>query len=148
LKRQPQGVEGYELLAKALTALKREGEITPRLERAAKADSKNVALQYVLADRYRETGQIEKAEAMYKALLAAQPTTQGYGALAASLFKRRKAEDLIKVIAEAVGRQGGIEAVQEPIKGIIADPAFADQVLEAGHKLLAADPPGMPRSGI
>src|SRR5262249_25899399 len=61
LKRQPQGVEGYELLAKVLTALKREHDITPRLEEAAQKDSKNVALKYVLADRYRETGQVEKA---------------------------------------------------------------------------------------
>jgi tetratricopeptide (TPR) repeat protein len=147
LKRQPQGVEGYELLAKVLTALKRENEITPRLEEAARKDSKNVALQYVLADRYRETGQVEKAEALYKALLAEQPTTQGYGALAASLLKRRKAEDLLKVIAEAVTRPGGLEAVQEPIKGIIADPNFADEVLEAGKKLMAADPPGLTESG-
>ena len=52
-----------------LKALKREKEITPRLEEAARRDSKNVPLQYVLADRYRETGQVEKAEALYKSLL-------------------------------------------------------------------------------
>ena len=69
IKRQPQGVEAYELLAKVLTALGREKEITPRLEEAAQRDSKNVPLQYVLADRYRETGQVDKAEALYKALL-------------------------------------------------------------------------------
>ena len=82
---------------------------------------------------------------MYKSLLAAQPTTQGYGALAASLLKRKKAEELLKVIAEAVARPGGLEAVQEPIKGIIDDPDFADQVLDAGLKLLSADPPGLER---
>ncbi len=36
IERQPQGVESYELLAKVLTALGREKEITPRLEEAAK----------------------------------------------------------------------------------------------------------------
>jgi tetratricopeptide (TPR) repeat protein len=148
LKRQPQGIEGYELQAQVLTALKRDGEITPRLEAAAKKDSKNVALQYVLADRYRETGQVDKAEALYKALVAAQPTTQGYGALATSLLKRKKAEDLIKVITEAVIRPGGSEAVQETVKGIIADPALADQVLDAGAKLLSTDPPGLARQAV
>ena len=43
------------------------------IEAAAKADSKNILLQYILADRYREIGQVEKSEQMYKALLAAQP---------------------------------------------------------------------------
>jgi tetratricopeptide (TPR) repeat protein len=148
LKRQPQGVEGYDLLAEILTALKRPGEILPRLEEAARVDSKNVGLKYTLADRYREAGQVERAEAMYKALLAEQPTTQGYGALAASLLKRKKAEELLKVIAEAITRPGGFEAVQEPIKGIIDDPELADQVLGAGLKLLSAEPPGLDRPGI
>ena len=33
-------------MAKVLTVLKREKEITPRLEEAARHDSKNVPLQY------------------------------------------------------------------------------------------------------
>ncbi len=38
IKRQPQALEAYELEAKVLTALKRDGEITPRLEEAARRD--------------------------------------------------------------------------------------------------------------
>ncbi len=80
LKRQPHELDGYSLLSEVLTALKRQDEITPRLEEAAKIDSKNVALQYALADRYREVGQVERAETLYKTLLApASSTTQGYG---------------------------------------------------------------------
>ncbi len=97
-------MEAYELLAKVLTALKRENEITPRLEEAARRDSKNVPLQYVLADRYRETGQPDKAEALYKALLTSQPTPLTYRALSISLLKRKKAADLLKVICEALKR--------------------------------------------
>ncbi len=104
IKRQPQALEAYELMAKVLTALKREAEITPRLEEAARRDSKNVPLQYVLADRYRETGQIEKADALYKSLLTSQPTPQTYRALASSLLKRKKSDDLLKVICEAMSR--------------------------------------------
>jgi tetratricopeptide (TPR) repeat protein len=149
LKRQPNGVEGYELLAKILKALDREAEITPRLEAAAGVDSKNVPLQYVLADRYREIGQVERAEKMYESLLKTQPGPQGYAALAASLLRRKKAEDLVKVIEQAVKiRPGGIEAVQDQIKGIIDDPEMADKVLAAGAKLYAADPPQLDREGI
>ena len=149
LKRQPQGVEGYELLGEILQALHRGDEITARLEQAAKVDSKNVGLQYALADRYRETGQVERAEALYKALLEARPTAQGYSALAASLLKRRKAEDLLRVVVEAVAR-GGLEAVKEPLEGIANDPELAEQVLECGQKLLSAEPPklGGPALGV
>jgi tetratricopeptide (TPR) repeat protein len=142
LKRQPQGGEGYELLAKILTALKREDEITPRLEQAAKADSKNLPLQYALADRYREVGQVEKAEELYKSLLAAQPTPQGYGALAASLLKRKKTEELIKVLVEAVTKRDGLEAVRPQLESIVKDPAYAGEVLDVGLKLLEAPPAG------
>lgn len=148
IKRQPQGVEGYELLGKALTVLKRGDEITPRLEAAAKADSKNVALQYALADRYRETGQADRAERMYADLLKSQPTTQGFGALASSLFKRKRAKELLKILDQALTRPGGFDAVQDVLKGITDDPAFAEQLLDAGLKLLSSEPPALDRPGL
>jgi tetratricopeptide (TPR) repeat protein len=141
LKRQPQGSEGYELLAQVLTALGRQNEITTRLEAAADADSKNILLKYMLADRYREVGQVDRAERMYKALLAAQPTTQGYGALAASLFKRKKTEELLKVMTEAITKPGGVEAIAPQLEAIARDPAYADEVLDTGLKMLSATPP-------
>ena len=148
LKRQPQGVEGYELLAKVLKALKREAEITPRLEQAAKVDSKNVTLQYALADRYRETGQLDKAEALYKTLLTSQPTAQGYGALSASLLKRKKTEELLKVVTEALTKPEGREAVLPQLDAIGADPAYAEQVLEAGIGCSRPIPPTLDKLGI
>ena len=80
IERQTGFVEAYDLLARVLKALHREKEITPRLEAAARNDSKNIPLQYVLADRYRETGENDKAEALYKSLLSSQPTPQTYRA--------------------------------------------------------------------
>jgi len=146
IKRQPQASDGYELMAKILTVLKRENEITPRLERAAQADSKNLPLQYALADRYRETGQTDKAEALYKQLLNEQPTPAGYGALAASLMKRKKTDDLIKVIVQAMGRPGGLEAIQEQLRTIVKDPAYSAEVIDHGIKLLSAEPPAIDRA--
>ncbi len=146
LKRQPQGVEGYELLAKVLTALKREAEITPRLEQAAKGDSKNVTLQYALADRYRETGQPDKAQALYKALLTSQPTA--YGALSASLLKQKKTEELLKVVTEALTKPEGRDAVLPQLNAIGADPDYAEQVLETGYRMLSAEPPTLDKLGV
>ncbi|MBV8317532.1 MAG: tetratricopeptide repeat protein [Planctomycetaceae bacterium] len=141
LKRQPQGGEGYDLQARILTALHREDEITPRLERAARLDSKNLPLQYALADRYREIGQVDRAEALYKELLSAQPTPLGYRALAASLLKRKRTEDLLRVLAEAWTKPNGFDAVKPQVEAIIKDTAFADEVLETGYKMLSATPP-------
>ena len=148
IKRQPQALEAYELMAKVLTALKREAEITPRLEEAARRDSKNVPLQYVLADRYRETGQIEKADALYKSLLTTQPTPQTYRALAASLLKRKKPGDLLKVICEAMSRPNGLEAISSQLQAAAADDALAEAMLDAGLQQLQGQPPALPKTAF
>jgi len=146
IKRQPQGNDGYELLAQILTKLNRESEITPRLEEAAKADSKNLSLQYALADRYRETGQVDRAEALYKTLLEEQPTPEGYSALAASLLKRKDARGLLKVFTEARKKRGGLEAIMPQLKGLVADTDFSGEVLDAGLALLQTDPKAFDRN--
>ncbi len=148
IKRQPQGSEGYELLEKILVALHKENEITSRLEEAARNDSKNVHLQYALADRYHKTGQLDKAEAIYKSQLEAQPTPEGYAALAASLLKRKKAEELLKVFAEALTKQRGFEAIKKQIEAVIKDPSLAEDMLNAGYKMLEANPPRLERVGV
>jgi len=145
IQRQPQGVESYELLARVLTALKREKEITPRIEEAARRDSKNIPLQYVLADRYRETGQAEKAESLYKELLNSQPTPQTYGALAASLLKRKKAADLLRVFCEAFKQPVSPDSeVAAQLKAAASDSAIAEAMLDSGLDQLASNPPRLP----
>lgn len=141
LKRQPQELDGYELQAKILTALKRENEITPKLEEAAKRDPKNVALQYVLADRYRETNQTAKADELEKTLLSTVPTPQAFAVRANSLFKRKLADELVKLIDKAVTRPGGREALREAFASVVEEPAFAARVISAGRVLMESDPP-------
>ncbi len=148
IKRQPQALEAYELMAKVLTALKRENEITPQLEEAARRDSKNVPLQYVLADRYRETGQVDKADALYNSLLTSEPTPQTYRALAASLLKRKKAGDLLKVICEAMSRPNGLEAISAQLQAAAADDPLSEQMLDAGLEQLKAKPPTLPKTAF
>ena len=131
-----------------MTLLHREKEITPRLEKAAQADPKNLALQYALADRYRETGRVDEAEKMYKELLTAQPTMQGYVALASSLIKRKKAEELLKVIIEEAARPGGGDAVRDQVQTIVADPELVDQILDAGLKMAKNDLRSLGPTGV
>jgi tetratricopeptide (TPR) repeat protein len=146
IERQTPFVEAYELLARVLKALNREKEITPRLEAAAKRDSKNVPLQYVLADRYRETGENDKAEALYKELLTSRPTPQTYRALANSLLKRKKAADLLKVVSEALNRPETLDAIKPQLGAAAADDEIADAMLESGLKQIESKPGGLSKA--
>jgi tetratricopeptide (TPR) repeat protein len=146
IERQTPFVEAYELLARVLKALNREKEITPRLEAAARRDSKNVPLQYVLADRYRETGDNDKAEALYKELLSSRPTPQTYRALANSLLKRKKAADLLKVVSEALKHPETLDAIKPQLAAAAADDEMADAMLESGLKQIASQPSSLSKT--
>jgi tetratricopeptide (TPR) repeat protein len=145
LKRQPQGREPYELLVEILTALKRTPEVLPRLEAAAKNDPKNAPLQYFLADHYREAGQREKADALYRQLLATQPDPQGFGALSASLLREKKSAELIKLLGEAFAKPEALQAVQPQIEAIVNDPDYVDELLTTALQLQQEEPPKLSR---
>lgn len=145
LKRQPQGREPYELLIEVLTKLQRAAEILPRLEAAAKNDPKNLPLQYLLADRYREAGQPQKADALYRELIATQPDAQGFGALASSLVREKKTDELIELLGKAFAKPETLEAVKPQIESIVNDTKFAGELLDAALKLQEADPPKLSR---
>jgi tetratricopeptide (TPR) repeat protein len=149
LKRQPRGRETYDLLVKILISLKREGEIIPRLEKYAAADPKNVPLQYALAERYKLAGQGAKAQAIFTALLAEQRDTQEFAELFPKLLKERKSEELLQLLTRVAGRLKRFEAVRPQIDQLVADPAYVDQVLDTGLKMLSASPPTLdPEEGF
>ena len=141
LKRQPRGRETYDLLAKILTSLKREDEIIPRLEKYAAADPKNLPLQYALAERYKLAGQAVKAQAIFNALMAEQRDTQEFAELFPRLLKERKSEELLQLLTRVFGRLKRFDAIQAQIELLVADPAYTDQVLDAGMKMLSSQPP-------
>lgn len=141
LERGDQGRESYELLADTLSALGRQGEVLPRLEEAARVHPGNVALQYLLADRYREAGRKEEADALYQHLLATRPDPTGVANRAAALLKEGRTEDLIAALGSASGRQDTAEAIRPLIESIALDPQASDRILDAGLTLQEADPP-------
>jgi tetratricopeptide (TPR) repeat protein len=141
LKRQPVGREPYDLLMRILTRLKRPQEIISRLEAAAANDPKNLPLQYLLADQYRAQGQPEKANELYRKLLATQPDPQGFGAMAASLVRDKKSAELLDLLGRAFTRPETLEAVMPQIEAIGTDPDYAAQLLDLALELEQADPP-------
>jgi tetratricopeptide (TPR) repeat protein len=141
IKRQPAGSEPYELLSEILVSTGRPKEILPRLEAAAHADSKNLRLQFLLAERYRIEGQNDKADALLRDLVRDQPEPQVYAALAQSLLREKKADELVRVLDQIGRKPGGFESVRDTIAALVEDPAMAGRVIDAGLALQAADPP-------
>jgi len=145
LKTRPSGREPYEVLVEILKALGRTKEVLPRLEAAAKTDEKNVSLLYFLADQYRDAGQPENADALYKTILAALPDREGTGELAGTLLKSKNYKELVNLLGRAFARPESLESVKPLIESIINQPAEADAILDAGKALQEADPPALSR---
>jgi tetratricopeptide (TPR) repeat protein len=143
IKQQPQQREVYTLLGQILTALKREDQIIPRLEAAGQADPKNRAVQYALAERYDETGQHDKAKAIYEQLRTHPLSAQDLPDQAKWLLKEKKTDDLLKLLGDALTRRETAMAVGPVLETIANDPAAADELLAAGLKLMKADPPAL-----
>ena len=107
---------------------------------------KNVPLQYVLADRYQESGENDKAEALYKSLLSTQPTPQTYRARASFLLKRKKAADFLEVMSEAIKRAETLEAIKSQLAAAAADDEMSDGILDSGLKQMTTAPKPLSRS--
>ncbi len=141
MKRQPQGREVYDLLITTLKTLNRDAEIVPRLKRAAELDSKNLTLQYALAEQYKLSGQAEMASALYRKLMDQQPDIRGFPPLFTTLLKAKKTEELLKLMESAFKQLGRLEAMKEQMDALVADSDYTDQVLDTGLKMLSGDPP-------
>src|SRR5262249_10771303 len=115
---------------------------------AAKADPKNVALQYALAERYREAGQAERADELIRSLIEVEPDLRGFASLYASLLKDRKTEDLLRLLTKVAERLRRDDVIASQIGALIADPAYTDKVIDDGLAMLSADPPRLDRTGF
>ena len=141
LTHRVQDAETFQLLAVVLNRLKRDKELIPRLEAAAKVDPRNIVLRYILADLYRGSGLAAKADALLRGLLAQSPGLDDFDKLFATLFQQKKTEDLLRLLGRAYEVTQRVEMVDPKLDALLADPAFTDAVLDAGLAMLAASPP-------
>lgn len=137
VRRRPQGREGYALLARVYRALKREKEIIPRLEAAAKADPQNVSLLLTLSDEYRSAGRIDKSTKALESIMQLAPAPQTYGVLASAYIKEKKWEDLIKLFSQASKTEAGVKLIEPQINEVIDDRQIAKDLIDAGIKMFS-----------
>ncbi len=138
---RPRGRLAFDILSQILIALGRDDEVLPRLKTASENDPDNILLRYALAERFEALGQVEEAKEVYQQVVDIQQDPQGFGTLADSLRKEGKYEDLLKLMVSVWDKRAGREAVEPQVKLLSADPEEADQLLDAGLKLLAEDGP-------
>ncbi|NUQ61961.1 MAG: tetratricopeptide repeat protein [Pirellulales bacterium] len=135
-----EAMEPYRLLADVLKALGRPKELVPRLESLHAKDNANVPLAYSLAEQYREAGELEKAEKLYRELMARAPTTVGYRSLIDLYRKTGKTENLLEILGESVARTASLEPLGAEGKAIAEDVALVEKLIQAARQQYKARP--------
>jgi len=134
-----EGMAPYRLLAEVLGSLKKAEELLPRLEKLRAADEGNVPLAYYLAERYREMGQLDKAKSLLVELVKKTPTATGYRSLVDIYMKTNRPEALLGIMADAVGKTGGVESLGEEGQAVSKDAAVTKALIDTARRKLQAD---------
>jgi len=130
----------YALLAEALRAIGKEGELIERLEKLRRADSDNVALGYFLAEQYFQARKLEQAEKLYRELIARKPMMTGYRHLTEIYRSGKRFEELLKVLGEAADKLGSLDGLAKPGQALADDSELVVGVVNDARKLLQSDP--------
>jgi tetratricopeptide (TPR) repeat protein len=139
-----EAVQPYRLLREVLEGLKLSGELPSRLEKLHAADPANVPLAYYLADQYLERKQYDKAEPLYRALVAKTPSGVGLRSLAAIYRQTKKPEALLEVLGELTEKSTALETLGEEGRALESDAAMIGALLDTAEKKLKSDEAKLP----
>ena len=93
-----EGTAPYELLARVLADLKQQDQLTVHLEKLRAADQDNPRLTLFLADTYRQAGDVERAEPLYRRLcdvVRRQPAINAWQGYISLLTAAKRWDDLL-----------------------------------------------------
>ena len=128
------------MLADILAKLNRSDELIRRLETMAEADSQNASLQFFLADRLADVGELARARTIYDTMLRKSADASGYAGLARVLMKMQKADELLEVLGRGISRgDEAIAAIEPELKAMSQDKELMTQLVESGRKRAKAN---------
>ena len=138
-----QGTGPYQLLAELLKELGQGDQFIGRMEKLYAEDPENMALAYLLAQRLRESGDLDKAEPICRGLLErhkARPPVEAFQGLVDIYRRKNDPQKLLEVVGDAVGRTGKLDALGENGKALVADTEMTKALLAAARQQWEADP--------
>ena len=134
-----EGTQPYRLLSEVLESLKLSDELLSRLQKLHAADPENVPLAYYLAEQYLQRKQYDKAEPLYRALVAKTPSGVGLRSLVAIYHQTKKPEALLETLGEVTEKSAALETLGEEGRALESDTAMIGALLDAAQKKLKSD---------
>jgi tetratricopeptide (TPR) repeat protein len=138
-----QGTGPYHLLGEVLGELGQQDQLLARLEKMHAADPDNVPLGYVLAQQYRQAGQLDKAEPTYRELIErhkTRPPLEAYQGLVEIYRQQKDPGKLLATLGEAVSRAASLVPLGDAGKALLADGDLTKAVVTSALEQLKTDP--------
>jgi tetratricopeptide (TPR) repeat protein len=125
-----------EFLKTALGEVHQSDQFLPRLEKLHGALPESVALDFFLAEQYRQLGKLAEARPLYEAVLKKAPTAEAYRALVEVYRKTDQTEALLKMLGDVVEKSGSFEVLDKDAKGVTGDNRLAAKLYQIARDQL------------
>jgi tetratricopeptide (TPR) repeat protein len=135
-----QGMAPYDTLADVLNRLGKKTELLDRLEKLNVKFPEDASLGYYLAGQYRAAGKLDKAEALYLAMLKQKATLTGYRSLAELTRQTKRYDVLIRVLGEAMEKAGVLDILGAEAQAISNDAEAMRAILEYARNEVKKSP--------
>lgn len=121
-----------ELLEKKIKdESKAQEQLIARLEALRKKGSQDRLLGYYLADSYRESGNLDAAEPIYRKLLDEKPSLDGFEGLIDIYTQRGQVDKLAGILGEAIVAAGRLEQLEDTVDRLVAEKSLVDKYLNS-----------------
>ena len=134
------GEKPYELLEKLLAETDKPNEFLGRLQQLHDASPKQAALQLVLAERYRQANELDKAAPLLAALAESDPSLQVYRAQVDVYRRLHDVPALLRTLATVLSQVRLIDLLGDEGQAVLADNALLDELFAAAQKQLSEQP--------
>jgi tetratricopeptide (TPR) repeat protein len=131
-----QGTGPYHLLDDVLGDLGQRDQLIGRLEKLHEADPDNIPLAFFLAQRYRQSGALDKAEPLYVALIeghAKRPPLEAFQGLVEIYHEQKNAAKLLSTVGDAAARGNSLSPLGDAGKALLGDAPMCKAVVAAAR---------------
>ena len=135
-KTKPRDLMAYRIYVQVLVAQERRDEATENIEKFAKQDSRNAALQYFLADLYVSDKKLDEAETTIKETIRMTGQPAGYLGLAEVYRQKKQAGELLDSLIKA--ERANIDT-GPIVRQLQNDKEMTQKLLDEGNRLLKND---------
>jgi tetratricopeptide (TPR) repeat protein len=139
-KQTSEGLAPYQLLVKLLNDVGREKEVISTFAAMHDRDGENQPLTLFLAEQYRAAEQFDKAEPLYAAALAKNPSALAYHGLAAAQRRLKHTANLLDLLGDVAGKTGSLDLLGDELQAIAADTELVGSLVQLARDRHTADP--------